>query len=117
MLSTIDKQYAIDAWRLSKMTPHPHQPNITMFDFMAALHQWSLDSVWAANTTSHPKLAKLIAYGHDGAGAVTWHRRVTNEMEALLQLALGNSSFGLPLTRCSCSRNLHLELHPDDELQ
>jgi hypothetical protein len=37
-----------------------------------------------------------MAYGHSGAGAVTWHRRITNEMERLLQMALGNHSFALP---------------------
>jgi hypothetical protein len=69
---------------------------MTMFDWMAVLHEWSLNGVWTPNTTVHPRLTKLLAYGHGGGGAVTWHRRITGEMEHLLQLALGNYSFAIP---------------------
>jgi hypothetical protein len=79
-----------------KYTPHPYQPNVTLFDWMAVLHEWALSSVWAVNTTTHPQLTKLISYGHGGGGAVTWHRRITGEMEHLLQIALDNTSFAIP---------------------
>jgi hypothetical protein len=96
-LSDTDKQYVVDAFQLIKTTPHPWQPGVSMFDWMATGHYWSMGGTAHANTTIWPLLHGIgIATGHSGMGGPTFHRRMITDLDRLFRKALGNSSWVTP---------------------
>lgn len=94
-LSDVDRQYVIDAFRLAKIVPSPYQPSVSVFDYWAVVHHWSLPGGVLYNITTDPDLY-LIAEGHVGSAAIPYHRGLVNAIEKALQYALDNSTFALP---------------------
>jgi hypothetical protein len=94
-LSDIDRQYVIDAFRLAKITPSPYQPAVSVYDYWAVVHHWSLPGGVLYNITLDPEMY-LIAEGHVGSAAIPYHRGLVNAIEKALQYATGNDTLTLP---------------------
>jgi hypothetical protein len=75
--------------------------NVSVFDWVAALHRWSLPGITIIDTSLHPwaledDYSTSYSGGHSGSGSITWHRSLTIAMEFALQLATKNFTFSLP---------------------
>jgi len=95
-LSDVDKQYVIDTFRLAKITPSVYQPAVSVYDFWAVVHHWSLPGGVADDVQASNPLLYDVSEGHVGSGAIPYHRALVGGFERALQQMLGNYSWGMP---------------------
>lgn len=93
-MSDEEQQLVVSAIKLLGETPNTFHPDVSQWQFIVAMHVWSMQGVAKAPTGSLSGTS--LGYGHGGPAAPTWHRAFSSMMETAIQQVTGNATFGLP---------------------